>query len=167
MAYIDYTPTPPDLKLGPFIDIALPQLSGTNVYRIYAGWWAGYAQHWSFVGANFTIVTDATVANRQIRIQQQNNKQGIYAVHQYLRTANVAASTTNTFLIGTNVIHTKGSADYAVDQALSILKDGMIIRGDNSFNIYIDTGKAGDTLNGWIRLRYMNRELGIPTPYDE
>lgn len=166
MAVTNQTPTPPDARSSPYVDVRIPTISGTNVHYINAGFWEAIAQHWSVESINLTLVTDATVANRQIRLQVQNNPEGEASLVNYFGSPDVAASTTHNFGVH-GMGYVSGSATIKLSSSIGLTRrDGLVIRGRDRLVMYIDTGKAGDTLDGWVRLRYMNKELGLPTPYD-
>lgn len=163
---IDYkiTPTPPTIKSNPFVIVRLPQMVHQDEVFIPGGWWEGIPQCWELVNIKLSVVADANAANRNLRIMLLDEILNQNSL-SYITSPNITASQTKTFsLMEYNYFYASmvPGSTYAVAAAYPIQ-----FAGDEVLRIYLGTAQVGDTVDGYVRLKYINRQLRIPTPYKD
>lgn len=158
---MEITPTPLTRLDSPYLGIDIPLLPGTEPFILHAGKFGGVPQVWSLDYAAVQLQCDATVANRFIyaRLYPDVGASMLMGVQS---PAILASTTKSLALVGYTYLSGAVSPhDYLVG-----ISNGMVISGDNYLKIYIGAGQLGDIMSGVLRLKYLNYELGIQTPYD-
>jgi len=156
---MDIKPTPLTRLDSPYLDLTVT-LPGNEAYYIFAGKNQGVPQIWELDSLICTLICDATVANRYIYARVYSDL-GLGLLIGVQSPA-VLASTTKTLVIGPYMYM---SGAVVPGDFIAGVKP-IVISGDNVLKIYIGSGQAGDTYTAHLRLKYLNYELGIQTPYD-
>lgn len=162
MASEIYIPTPPTIKAGPFITI-YKKIAGNEYLRVVPGVMKGIPQVWRLHEARLQVATDATVADRHLQIN--NYTFGAYGVSNelsYIKGDDVPASSSG-YLTFNSRSFTSGT--FTADGE-HVGDPNFLIIGNGYVHISVGTGKTGDIFKIMAVFEYMNRKLGIPTPYD-
>lgn len=160
------TPTPLPREAGPYIVVDLPPMTGVDTLELYGGHWEKTPQIWQMESLYLTLTCSADVANRSLRVYQRSQKiNEAYNNLWYVKTPSITASQVKTFNIAPFGF-VEGSAEYGADFAMGI-HFPISFGGFEYLYILTAAGEAADALIGKIKLKYMNRELRIPTPYND
>lgn len=163
MATIKITPTPPSLEKGRFVTIPV-DFTGSNSIKIFGGWWEKYPQNWELSGLILKLTCTADVANRSILVFIRQSEVST-SYYWYVRSANITASQSRNFEVGPSA-YFYGSAIPGNDQAVGVHYSPQF-SGDEVLHLEVNAVEAGDNLRGFVRLKYINPELGIPNPYGD
>lgn len=161
MADVIYQPTPPAREAGPVIEIPVDLVS-TDKLKIIPGQFKGIPQYWELLDLYLKIATDATVANRYMYVELLKSLIASDVRISAWSSAAVAASSSNSMMFGKMTYNASVSGLVGGYVGLDLL-----ICDQNNLQIYMNTGKAGDSLTGIVRLLYVNPKYDLPTPYDE
>ena len=166
MADTIMTPTPPTLLAGPYVDIHYSGQTGVDRVIVIGGYYQQIPQIWSIESLYIRLVCDATIANRYIKSRIYPYYNVGDAVHTtFMFSAGpAAASETKISKIG-HYVYVGGNEAVDADGRAGI--DDTVIGGSDAAVNYISAGVAGDLWSIFLRLKYRNRDLGIPTPYDK
>ena len=146
-----------DRRKAPFANFQ-KTMTGVDEYRFFAGYLMEVPNVWEVCQLRVVLATDATVANRTLRVRQVvKSSTLIEAIGD-----NVPASTSVTHLY-----FPMGYESATMSAAfLGLNPKGMTIDGDTDhLKITVDTGKAGDTVTINVNFRWLNWELGMLPPY--
>jgi len=165
MADIIITPTPPTELQSPYVDIQLKDLPGDTVVYIPGGLYLSVPQIWSLNALYIRTVADATVANRNQKcyIMPNRNISNLIPPVFAVSGSTIVASETKTLLVGDYQFVTSAGVDTDFDIGIG---DGHLINTDDFLRLFLSGGQAGDLWQFFLRIRYLNPVLGLPTPYN-
>lgn len=156
-----HTLTPPRLREGPFIDEAFTIEANGHEYITPGFDSEGVPQVFALEALYAALSCSAVVANRYFRwIWKNQSGASLF----YMTTTAVTASQNKNGEIGP-LKFLDGIASVRDDWYWGIDKDSIILVGDDVLDLYIYLGQTGDECDITARFRYLNKELGMPTPY--
>lgn len=166
MATYDLTLAPiPDRRQNPYISIK-QRFLGTESFEIYAGYNLEVPNCWELVEASFSIVTDATVANRYLQVNKYIEP-ALLVSYQFQSDPIAASTSSGLVLMKTSDYSNLGlkTGLYYVPTSVGTLREKAVaIAGNNSLRFLVNTGKAGDVCTVICQLRWLNWELGLDYP---
>lgn len=162
MAYVEITPTPPTKDDGPYVTIQLPISNPVDYYDVKAGWYGRTPQIWGLEHLRVVLTTSADVANRAITLRHVHSSLFNTTYLWTVGGGNVAASSTGYL----TVLPVANLATASINTYVGLSRP-YLFQGDELMRLFVSAAQAADTWLAIYRLKYMNRELGMPTPYDE
>lgn len=160
----DYTFYLPAIDKGysPYYSILTPVLAGTDTISIYGGQFMGIPNIWEVLMAGSDVNTDATVADRYAVVSIVGPA-GVSGSLAYVKSPAIPASQSeiNTYINSYGVFG--GSATTAIEYYVGMSQRVPLVGPEGRIYMNLATGKAGDTMQGKIVLKYLNHELGMYT----
>jgi len=137
-------------------------LNGADTLRVIAGTNINVPNVWSVISWWATLTTDATVANRYVKIFQEID--GVNA--NFFTSQAVTASSTKTYA-GTPESSLTNLTRLSADGYMTLDKNTFLFGGDDSIFFDVVSGVAGDSVRVYILLLWRNWDLGLLPPRKE
>jgi len=157
-----YAPTAPRLIEGPYKDVTMNITEGDYHYLKPEADANDVPQVWAVRAAYMIVYASAIAANRNLRILQRGPTGNSL---QYWKTDSITAGQTISGQLG-RLVFMDGIAQCR-DQFYFGMSEKMIIAGDESLLFFVNNAQSGDAAYIYLLLEYMNRKLGMPTPYSK
>jgi len=132
---------------------------GTDLLDVKAGWNLEVPNTWTLQHLKAVLTTDATVANRYIRVTHVVDSVSLNA---WSSAAITASSTSNMAFVRENTPVANVSPE--ASKYLGLGADSYLIQGNDYIRIDVNTGKAGDTLEIICLMRWRNWDYGLLLP---
>lgn len=147
---------------NPYYSFLTPVLTGQDTINIYAGDQLKVPNIWDVLLAGLDVDTDANAGNR-FAIISVVGPMGVTGSLAYVSSPAIVASQTgvNTYINTFNVLG--GSATTALEYYLGLSQRVPLIGKQGRITLFLNAGKAGDTIQAKLVLKFKNHELGMLT----
>jgi len=145
-------------RLKPFTLVYKVAIPGNGSYKIYAGDNLGVPNIWALHTGRIRLVTDATVANRNLSIRHYVDNELITII----KSGNIAANSTAYITYEQESLY--GSVTHFGAYYATLSSKSFMIGGDDHILIDCTNGVAGDYFDIRLVMRWLNWELGMMLP---
>ena len=151
--------TAPTILEGPFLEYAY-KITGVDTYTFKTYSWKVIPQLFELIEVGLRVQMDATVANRYLIVYKRvPAAAAVYG--NFYKSAAITANDLKYIGIGSLIAGTTGFDEYYGSAAPWVLiPDSYIYQA-------LSSGNGSDIVWGYFCFKYINRELGLPSPYDE